>query len=157
MRRSITLSVCLFCLATLVVGCSKSGTPTNRVEGKILWNDQPVAGAVVNFVPVSDGAGNMAVGMTDEKGNYVLTMPAEEFGTGALVGSYKVTVTKIASGAVGRPSITTQLPGVYAETQSTPLKAEVVTGKNKFDFTLEGTSPPPPVVKVPPSGPPQSR
>lgn len=118
-------------------GCKPGGLETNVVEGTVQWNGQPVEGALVTFQP-QDESGASAVGTTEAQGKYALTASAGEFGAGAVAGRYKVLITKIPTGAAGRPSTTTELPGIYAEVGTTPFNAEVKKGKNTFDFTLEG-------------------
>jgi hypothetical protein len=81
--------VLVFMAASVLTGCSKSGTV--RVEGIVTLDNQPVPEATVLFIP-EGGTGQPAHGMTDENGKFQLTTFKEN--DGALPGAYKVTVTK---------------------------------------------------------------
>lgn len=140
MKRIYLATLCVLSgLALVLSGCRNGGLAVNMVEGTVRWNDQPVAGALVTFQPQGESA-VLAVGTTDERGHYQLTAAGGDYGKGTVAGRYKVVVTKIPSGARSRPAKTTELPGVYAEAATTPLEAEVLQGKNTFDFTLEGAA-----------------
>lgn len=77
------------CLA--VTGCSGSGRPAIApVRGTVTYNGQPVAGARVVFL--CPGAPRLAVGETDEGGEYQLT--TYEPNDGAMIGNHVVTVKK---------------------------------------------------------------
>ncbi len=66
-------SVATLC-AILIAGCSGGSTlRTESVEGVVTLDGQPVAEATVMFVPVTEGQGLSATGMTDAKGVYRLT------------------------------------------------------------------------------------
>jgi hypothetical protein len=97
--RCLRLSISLVLLAT-IVGCGQkpSGIP---VTGIVTIDGAPVGGATVTFTPVG-GQGGVAVGMTDGSGRFNLSSGA---GSGALPGSYAVTITKLA-----RPSDTASGP-----------------------------------------------
>jgi hypothetical protein len=137
----------LFCiLSLLLLGCSRGGPATHRVSGKITYKDQPVADAQIGFVPIdTTGEVKPARGQTDASGNYTLSTylgPGDD-ASGAMAGSYKVTVTK------GLPqdkvvtyeemaNFKSEIPEHYADTAQTTLTAEVTAGgANNFDFTLE--------------------
>lgn len=139
MQKHYYISLSLLGLIVSFCGCSGNGIRVNYVEGTVTWKDTPVAGAMVTFEPTGDGTDvYVAFGRTDEQGQYVLTTQASEYGSGAVAGSYKVSIARPSPGASGRPSQTSDLPGVYAEGILTPLTAEVERGRNRFDFNLEG-------------------
>ena len=91
----------LVVLAT-VGGCSSGGEDIGAVpvEGTVMMNGQPLAGAAVAFIGTSEGA-RAAAGITDENGKFVLT--TIEQGDGAVPGEYQVTVTKT-KGDVAAPT-----------------------------------------------------
>jgi hypothetical protein len=72
-------------------GCSDAGGTLNlaRVKGKVLYKDQPLAGANVQF---ADANGQIASGNTDSQGIFTLTTAGRP---GVLVGEHKVTITKL--------------------------------------------------------------
>ena len=86
---------CLVILGTCLVGCKGgvAGPPTEPVSGVVTLDGKPVAQANVVFVP--DGSGQAAAGITDEAGKYTLTTTNPQ--DGAVVGKYKVMVTKATS------------------------------------------------------------
>ena len=97
------------------IGCD-SGLRTQFVEGIVTLNGEPVEGAMVTFVPVADGSSaRMAVGTTDARGRYTLTVAeGGSPGRGTTEGEYKVTVAKRIShdhaDAVGTPVVETRDP-----------------------------------------------
>jgi hypothetical protein len=75
----------------LVAGCSGSGRPAIApVRGTVTYKGRPVAGATVVFL--CSGAPRLAVGKTDERGEYRLT--TYEPNDGAMIGNHVVTVKK---------------------------------------------------------------
>jgi hypothetical protein len=139
----------------LLVGCGDKWTASRPrpvpVSGTVLYQDQPVEGATVVFVP--EGHDYAAAGVTDASGRFELR--TFEPGDGAVPGDYKVTVRKVeTSGALGssqdddaeRPSPTELwlLPGRYADPQSSDLTATVTErGNDDLVFKLSGTPGPP--------------
>lgn len=78
-----------FAVASLLwAGCSHSGRTISPVRGQVTYQKKPVAGATVTFL--CPGAPRMAVGTTDENGNYQLT--TFQPNDGAIVGTHVVTV-----------------------------------------------------------------
>lgn len=82
-------------------GCNSGQPPavkTDMVEGVVTLDGQPVPGATVTFLPVQDGAGASATGMTDASGKYTLTAVGAgigaQAGAGTLPGEYRVGVLK---------------------------------------------------------------
>jgi len=75
------------------VGCNSGDSdypPTYPVTGVVTYKDSPVQGATVTFH--REGAKESALGLTDEKGIYSLSMfnPSD----GAMAGQYKVSIAK---------------------------------------------------------------
>jgi hypothetical protein len=146
--------VCV-CVATLLLapGCGKSDRPVmGSVEGVVTYAGQPLAGATVSFIPETAGD-RAAGGTTDDSGRYRLT--TFDPNDGAIVGKYRVTVTKreeaaavkVPEGlsgaaaeemqeranAVGKPLV----PEKYFRPESSGLTAEVKPGSNTLDFALD--------------------
>jgi hypothetical protein len=135
--------------------CNSKNRPVD-VEGVVLLDNEPVADAMVLFIP--EGAtGQPAHGVTDEKGRFQLSTFKDN--DGAFPGSYKVTVTKaepVPELPAGEPgdsksmvvhfrAIKQQKPGksllpaVYADQKSTPFHFTVpVSGKVTLELQKSG-------------------
>lgn len=148
----------LLLLATVGIGCSGSDPDqpeTVAATGKVTYNDKPVEGATVTFVP-QEGE-HAAVGVTDANGAFsLMTFTAND---GAVPGSYQVKIAKfdaskqspaadsselsedqmpsndIASQAKAPQSL---LPIKYANTSTSGLTATVGESpeKNVFELSL---------------------
>jgi hypothetical protein len=122
------------------------------VEGLVLLDGEPVAGAMVGFSPVS--AGLPAFGKTDAAGVFHLTTArggAE--GRGAMVGEYAVTITKWRNRMEGitepNPALEAELsklppdyivPKAYGDKATSGLNATVKPGRNvgpEFRYELK--------------------
>jgi hypothetical protein len=131
-------TVLLGLLCTLLLGCrsnlaSVAGTVT--LDGKPLAGNERLRGTV-QFSP-EDGHGTTAVGYLDSEGHYDLSSGSR---TGVLPGKYHVAVSateiippKIPGEA---PSGRLVTPPRYADAKNSGFTAEVVGGRNKFDFAL---------------------
>lgn len=135
-------------LAALVVGCSGGGgpkrPPTHAVKGTVTLDGQPLAGALVSFMPA---AGQQpANGTTDATGAYSLTSFTR--GDGAMEGEYRIVVTKFPPAAAGategeyvpptgelKPP-QNELPARYAAPETSGFTATVTRGGGTFDFAL---------------------
>jgi len=127
-----------------LLGCSSSHGTAN-VAGNVLYKNQPVDGATVNFLPKGEGpTAKPAHGKTDGSGRFTLTTyfgPTEQ-PAGALPGDYAVTITKIdePQGAYDPhkdPPLKNHLPLKYSTPQQSPLTATIKAGSNQVEFKLE--------------------
>lgn len=158
----LILGLATCALATM--GCSpasKATVATEYVEGVVTLDDKPVAEANVRFLPVTEGQGMAAGGMTDAKGVYKLTATqgseTGEPGGGTLPGEYYVGVVKTTSpdvageetGESGENTdeeeeqeqgedespddggITYVVPQKYNDPKTSGLKVTVKAGKNE--------------------------
>src|SRR5262249_6159326 len=87
-RISQTLLTLLFALA--LSSCSSKDGPVS-VEGIVTFDDRPVEGAMVTFLPAGT-SGRPASAMTDSDGHFSLTTFKD--GDGAMPGDYRVVVKK---------------------------------------------------------------
>lgn len=111
-------------LVAFVLGCSAD--PNGRVTGRITHKGQPVANAIVMFVPASGvGAG----GATNADGTYELT--SRSLGDGARIGPCKVAVRS--ADPVNQPLA---IPKKYQHAEQSGLTADVQKGSNVFDFDI---------------------
>jgi hypothetical protein len=140
----ITRAACLT-LATILAGCG--GSRTSSVEGTVLLDGKPLAGASIQFVP--EGAGRDATGQTDTNGQF--TMSTFEPKDGVLPGTYKVTISpplgaidpkqyasseEAMSAAKPQPKKASTFPQKYSQPGQTPLTQEVpVQGKVTYELS----------------------
>jgi hypothetical protein len=135
----------------MLAGCSSGATISGvaPVSGKVTYQGQPVAGAIIVFN--SDSAdGRAAVATSNADGTYeLMTLDSK----GALPGNYTVTVKKTenleeltrdvsmeeAAAKANQPPPVPKdlLPAKYGDLTQTPLKKEVKSGSNTIDLTLE--------------------
>ncbi len=133
-------------------GCGRQeGPPMAPVQGRVLLNGKPLAGAQVSFI--RQGAARFSLGKTDEQGRFILTTFDRE--DGALIGENKVTVAQVQSSVApptrdsaeeylaalrevdagrGEPSAVSPK---YASPETTDLVVQVVAGDNQFEFNLK--------------------
>lgn len=113
--------------------------PTHPVEGQLLLDGMPFAGAMVTLHRYNENTKrftSVCNGKTDEKGRFQMTTYFRL--DGAPVGDFIVTVTKaIGVDEEGEP-VKNQLPEKYATPGRTPLKVLIGAGTN--DLKLELTS-----------------
>ena len=164
-RGLLLLTACILGLAS---GCSRGRQypPTHSVSGVVTVEGQPVADAIVSFLP--DDGQNPANGSTDASGRYELTSFTR--GDGAMEGSFRVTIVKYEKEGEDKPAVSVEKPAVeeaesgetgnegyvpagmvvsqydtgpknllpkqYADQQKTPLAAAVRAGDNSIDFDL---------------------
>src|SRR5437773_4139489 len=132
----------------IVVGCGSQ--KTTPVEGVVLLDGKPLAGASIQFVP--QGAGRDATGETDKSGQFVMStfQPRD----GMLPGSYKVVISPptgtadpaqyksaeeamaAAGKAPAKKDSSAAFPQKYARPDQTPLVQEVPE-KGKLKFALQ--------------------
>ncbi len=124
-------------------GCKKNLHGTVPVTVKVMYNNAPVAEAVVVF----QGGDAPASGSTNSNGVAVLS--SFEPKDGAKPGKYNVTVSKVELKETRDPKdpmgdrilkseTIYHIPAVYGNAQMSELKAEVVAGKkNTFTFELD--------------------
>jgi hypothetical protein len=81
----------LLLLAALVlIGCGDGGPKLVKAGGTVKYNNAPLAGADVVFVP--DEGGLPSIGRTDEQGRFTLMTSGR---SGAPIGAFKVSVTAV--------------------------------------------------------------
>jgi hypothetical protein len=134
-----------------LAGCGKSGmTP---VEGTVLLDGKPLAGAAIHFVP--QGKGRDATGETDKNGQFAMStfQPRD----GAAPGTYKVLISPplgvvdpaqytsaeeamsaASKSQTKKASTAPAFPQKYTRPDQTPLTQEVpVQGKLKFELSSQ--------------------
>jgi hypothetical protein len=142
------MRLCCLIFAFTLVGCG--GARTSPVEGIVLLDGKPLAGASIQFVPQEQGKD--ATGQTDNSGQFAMStfQPRD----GVLPGTYKVVISpptgevdptkygnagdamSAASKAPAKKESTgPAFPQQYSRADQTPLTQEVpVKGQVKFDL-----------------------
>jgi len=144
-RTHETVAVCLVALAICLPlpGCRR-GPPVVYIEGVVTMDGEPLEGANVGFTPVGTPGSMSAAGFTDAKGKFVLSTHTARFGAGTTVGDYIVVVSKtiIPPGEEDKdsPKVVLVTPATYQLKETSPLRATVKNGSNRFAFDLTGGS-----------------
>src|SRR5262249_11617132 len=120
--------------------CSR-GPALNPVQGKVIYKDQPLKGAVVTFHPKEGDKYHTVrpVGLTNEDGTFTLKTGEKD---GAPAGEYVVTFicseltdapagTKIIT--TGAPETRDRLEGAYANAATSNLKITIRSGNNQLE------------------------
>ena len=152
-------------VASVIAAAGCGGTPTLQtefVEGLVTVDGQPVAEATVTFVPVTEGQGASATGMTNAQGIYKLTAAvtgeiAAKAEAGTLPGEYHVGVMKNVvevpmsqeeaekqgieyvpppSGVLQEPKITFVVPQKYNSPRKSGIQVTVQPGQNNIPIEL---------------------
>ncbi|HZN35356.1 MAG TPA: hypothetical protein VFB80_16115, partial [Pirellulaceae bacterium] len=111
----------------------------NPVQGKVLHQNQPLAGALVAFHP--DGPRDInvenSVGLTKEDGTFHLTTGQKD---GARAGKYTVTIICSEIPQSAKKNLSTagvdsvdRLKGAYANVDASKIKVEIKTGPNQLE------------------------
>ncbi len=100
-RSSFGVAALAVSLVVAVVGCGGAKDKPVPVEGVVLLDSQPLAGATVLFTP-EDGKGPTSYGLTGDDGTFRLS--CQNGVDGAFPGKYKVTITPASTQTVETPS-----------------------------------------------------
>lgn len=100
---------CLVCSLALTLGCGDSGPKLYPVSGTVKLDGTAKPKLLITFTPV--GGGGIAVGQTNDKGEYSLRTNAR---TGALEGQHKVSITTMNEPAAA-PKVQGNAPSGSAE------------------------------------------
>ena len=114
------------CVLSLASGCSRGRQypPTHSVSGVVTIDGQPIADAIVSFLP--DDGQNPANGSTDASGRYELTSFTR--GDGAMEGSFRVTIVKYEKEGEDKPAVSAEEPAAEAESEETGNEDYVPAG-----------------------------
>ncbi|MBL4886236.1 MAG: hypothetical protein JKY95_17105 [Planctomycetaceae bacterium] len=130
-KTGIFPSVCiLFAISLFSIGCgggSSDQPDLGSVTGAIALDGKPLGGVIVVFSPEE---GRQSVGITDADGKYELQYTGDS--RGAKIGKHSVGFMASDDEDV---KASASIPAKYAAGTETGLSAEVVAGKNTFDFT----------------------
>jgi hypothetical protein len=116
-----------------------SGPKLNPVQGKVLYRNRPLKGAVVTFHPkgANDVTAVRPVGLTGEDGTFTLTTGTKK---GAPAGEYVVTILcseevrpKDKTISTEPPDTRDMLGGAYANRDRSKITVTVKDGDNQLD------------------------
>jgi hypothetical protein len=134
------LRIVLACAAAVGVGLAWRYGPSPRlaeVQGTVHLDGEPLANALIVFQP--QGEGTYSSALTDERGHYRLIYTRHEYG--ALLGRHSVSITTVfdsfGDNSGKQPGSRERIPPQYNE--HTLLVADVVSGLNEFNFSLESS------------------
>ncbi len=138
----IRFGVAVCCL--MLAGCGGGNPEIAPVQGKVVFNGQPMANVTVTFMKV--GAPRHSFGETNENGEFSLTTFDPQ--DGAYIGLNKVVVSQPAepvdpAAGVAPPPVEVApppkppvLPVKYNQITTTDLTAEVQAGTNQLELQL---------------------
>ncbi|MBC7854624.1 MAG: hypothetical protein IAF94_14425, partial [Pirellulaceae bacterium] len=132
--RFLSPTLVLSAALLFVLGCGgESGPQCQPVEGRILYQNQPLAEAIVVFHPLTPPLEKVPqpIGNTNAEGRFVMT--TLKSGDGAPEGEYAITVELREPRQIGEEVVRdgpNLLPRQYASPKETPLRHKVVPGKN---------------------------
>ena len=135
------------CLALLLsVGCSRhyedkfsrARPPVFKTTGRVTWNGEPAAGALVTLQSQSHNLA--ASGKTDAKGQFTLT--TWRSGDGAVAGEHAVSIENVVIPGYtpdGFPIEINVMPQTYQDPKTSGLNATIkTTGPNVLSFEVVG-------------------
>jgi hypothetical protein len=133
-------------LVALFAGCSKTDPSLVTVSGRVTFNDQPLANAMVTFIPKDGTSGFGGVGKTDAAGKYKLRGSRDD-AAGIPPGEYRVVISKrlMPDGSEVPADDKTppmnspakeSLPAAYSSMAASTLSATVRAGGGPIDFGL---------------------
>jgi hypothetical protein len=147
LRGQVWLRLLFLFIVLALAGCG--GSRTSPVDGVVLLDGKPLAGATIQFVP--QGSGRDATGESDKNGQF--TMSTFEPRDGAVPGTYKVVISQplgtadtatygssddaMSAAAKSKPAKTPgpAFPLQYTRPDTTPLTQEVpVRGSVKYEL-----------------------
>jgi hypothetical protein len=129
----------LLALAGLSLSGCSSSAGLNPVEGRVLYQDRPLGGALVAFHPEAGADINTEnpVGFTKEDGTFRLTTGQDD---GARAGRYKVTIICSQMPTSAKKSFSTGgvdsvdiLKGAYAQVDASKIAVEIKPGPNQLE------------------------
>lgn len=131
---------CLYVAVLCLVQLSCSSKPgLNSVHGKVLYQNQPLGGALVSFHPddPSDVSLETPVGLTKPDGTFQLATGKDD---GAPEGHYTVTIicsevpkTAQKGFSTGGVESVDRLKGAYANREASKIKVEIKSGANQLE------------------------
>ncbi len=120
-----------------LAGCSSGGPTLTPVSGTITLGGEPLANAIVRFIPEGETKGHGGNGKSGADGKYEIIANRENNRKGLIPGEYRVAVSLLPAGA--KPIETGEkelVPEPYSNPRESPLRAIVETSAKPFDFAI---------------------
>jgi hypothetical protein len=132
------------CAALLSAGCNKSPVKLYPVQGKVLYKDQPVAGAQVVLRPQEENQNNpveakekppLAFGTVAADGTVVMRSDyqGQAIGEGVAPGTYNVLITWYGADAKNPEKSVNKLPAKYSDQSKPAYTVTVKPEKNVLE------------------------
>ena len=140
-RRAMTRRGAAWCLAGLVAALAAGCGGTDGripVTGTLTLDGAPLAGVLVRFHASLDTKGNGGYALTDSAGRFnATTLQARP---GLYPGDYAVTLAYSEDSNEPQPvAAPSQIPGVYANPESTPLKMTIAGSRAELALKATGS------------------
>lgn len=133
----------LLCAGLTAVGCNNSPVKLYPVQGKVLYKDQPVAGAQVVLRPQEENGGSgevkekppLAYGTVSADGTVVMRSDyqGEALGEGVAPGTYNVLITWYGADAKNPEKSVNKLPAKYSDQSKPAYTVTVKPEKNVLE------------------------
>ncbi len=126
-------------LSGLGLSCSSSGETYHPVQGKVIYKDEPLGGALVTFHPQgkTDLKTMVSTGLTHDDGTFTVETGGKP---GMPAGNYIVTIicsetVKSKPGVIttGPPDTKDKLGGLYADKDKSTIKVTIKAGENQLE------------------------
>ncbi len=121
-------------MAVVVSGCGDSRGDLAPVTGNVKLDGQPLASALVQFMPL-EGKGVVSTGRTDDQGNYEMMATRTAMGASRGENTVRITTFEIEDHGGKQKVIRERVPTKY--NSASELKVTVKPGRNKLDFDLQ--------------------
>jgi hypothetical protein len=129
------------------LGCGSGRENLGLVNGTLSWNNKPVPGIQIMFVPDEERGtkGKRSLAVTDENGHFQLLCDNGQ--PGAVIGFHKVVLmasgrmtdrSDLGQSAAGKSKADAKpvIPPEFSNPNSTPVKREVKPGSQTIDLDL---------------------
>jgi hypothetical protein len=119
-------------ISVLSSSCSNGRKPVYPVNGQVLFEGQPIPGALIVFHPKGADVGTTEKSFAKSGPDGTFTLGTYESAEGAPAGNYLVTVELWLSSGQGDEGPTSRLPAKFANPNTSGLTATVEAGPNEL-------------------------
>jgi hypothetical protein len=143
------------CLVVVLLGGCSAKPPLAVVEGTLTWNGAPLPGIAIQFVPDGDkgSTGPRSTAISEDNGHFILI--CDDNRPGAVIGHHRIVLMDSGNPNDGarqrdprqrpngnsveepaKPGKSPAIPNIYQSAITTPIKREVVPGKQAIELNL---------------------